>query len=291
MKSTIVIYHGNCADGFGAAWAVWKALGTDNIDYYPGVYGETPPDVDGKEVIMVDFSYKRDVICEMANKSEKILILDHHKSAEAELVDLPKNVTVEFDMERSGAVMAWNWFHSDPAPKLLQHVQNRDLWKFELAFTREIQAAVFSYPYDFYTWNMLARTFDKHGNTRLIDEGMAIERKHHKDVAELVDVCRRPMTIGGHSVPVCSLPYTMASDAGSKMCEESLNNPHPDLLNGGVWVDQFAACYWDTDKHRVFSLRSRGEFDVSEIAQQYGGGGHKNAAGFRVPRDHELAKA
>jgi nanoRNase/pAp phosphatase (c-di-AMP/oligoRNAs hydrolase) len=32
-----------------------------------------------------------------------------------------------------------------------------------------------------------------------------------------------------------------------------------------------------------FSLRSRGELDVSAIAKKLGGGGHKNAAGFQLP--------
>ena len=37
--------------------------------------------------------------------------------------------------------------------------------------------------------------------------------------------------------------------------------------------------------HGVFnySLRSKGDFDVSELAKRHGGGGHKNAAGFQSP--------
>lgn len=31
------------------------------------------------------------------------------------------------------------------------------------------------------------------------------------------------------------------------------------------------------------SLRSNGDYDVSAIAKAFGGGGHKNAAGFEVP--------
>ena len=55
--------------------------------------------------------------------------------------------------------------------------------------------------------------------------------------------------------------------------------------------EPFAACYWDTEGARVFSLRSADDgLDVSEIAKQYGGGGHVRAAGFSVPRNHELAR-
>lgn len=90
---------------------------------------------------------------------------------------------------------------------------------------------------------------------------------------EPLGVVVREFVIGGYAVPVANLPYTMASDAGHKLAESA----------------PFGACYWDTPEGRVFSLRSQGEFDVSEIAKQYGGGGHKNAAGFRVPFDHVLA--
>ena len=103
----------------------------------------------------------------------------------------------------------------------------------------------------------------------LADQGSAIERKHFKDIAELLAVSARPMVIGGHRVKVANLPYTMSSDAAGKLAEG----------------EPFGACYMDTPDGRVFSLRSHGEqaVDVSEIAKAYGGGGHKNAAGFTAP--------
>lgn len=113
--------------------------------------------------------------------------------------------------------------------------------------------------------------------SNMVREGMAIERKHFKDIAELVKVCRREMTIGGIVVPVASLPYTLTSDAGHLMATE-----HPSRI--GV-------CYWDTPAGRCFSLRSMDDGpDVSEIAKKYGGGGHPHASGFRVPYGHELTK-
>ena len=56
----LCIYHHNCADGFTAAWVVKKAFG--NVDFHPGKYNEPPPDVTGRDVIIVDFSYKYDVL-------------------------------------------------------------------------------------------------------------------------------------------------------------------------------------------------------------------------------------
>lgn len=260
------IYHSNCVDGFGAAWAVHKAI--PDAEFSPGTYQESPPDVSGKDVVMVDFSYKRPVLLEMASKARSILVLDHHKSAAEDLIDLPSNVVAEFDMFRSGARMAWDHFFPDaPPPSLIEHIEDRDLWRFELPGTREIQANLFSYPYDFDVWDaLMAMDVEK-----LRTDGAAIERKHHKDVAELVKVTKRRMVIGGFDVPVANLPRMFSSDAGHLMAQG----------------EHFAACYWDVPDGRVFSLRSTdGGQDVAEIAKIYGGGGHKAAAGFKVPMSH-----
>lgn len=260
MSDTICIYHGNCADGFAAAWVVRRALGT--IAFHAGVYQNPPPDVSGKRVVVVDFSYKRPVMEKMIAEADSVLVLDHHKTAEEDLRGLPG---VVFDMNKSGATLAWDhFFPADTPPKLLAHIEDRDLWRFALPRTREIQASLFSFPYDFDEWDRLMEV----DPNDLAKDGAAIERKHHKDVAELVAAYRYRMKIGGYDVPVANLPYTLTSDAGHLM---AIGEP-------------FAACYWDTPEGRVFSLRSTDDgVDVSAIAKLYGGGGHRNASGFRLP--------
>lgn len=290
MKPDICIYHGNCADGFTAAWAVWKAF--PDCHFHPGVYGEAPPDVPDKNVVMVDFSYKRPVIEAMSAAARTLVILDHHKTAQADLsgwpppLDGPYNPSAMtdwqrecnspnathclFDMERSGAQIAWDYFHAGkPRPAMVDYVGDRDLWKFALPGSREVAATIFSHPYDFKTWDWLVNRADfPMALQEMIAEGAAIERKHHKDIAELLKITRRQMRIGGVDVPVANLPYTMSSDAAGMMAADA----------------PFAACYFDRGDARVFSLRSRGlgGADVSQIAAGYGGGGHKNAAGFQA---------
>lgn len=272
MTRPLVIYHGNCADGFSAAWCFWRKYRTD-ADYVAGVYQQDPPDVTGRDVYLVDFSYKRAVVEQMLAKANSVTLIDHHKTAIEDLAGVEGLVQFT-DLNRSGATLAWDFvFPGEDRPLLLGHIEDRDLWRFKLPGTREIQAVVFSYEYTFELWDNLMAA-DQVELLKLTAAGAAIERKHHKDVAELVGVCQRRMTIGGHDVPVASLPYTLVSDAAHKMAQG----------------EPFAACYWDTAKGRVFGLRATDEgVDVSEVAKQYGGGGHAKAAGFTVPRDHELA--
>jgi len=271
-----VIYHGNCADGFSAAWCFWHKYG-DSVEFHPGVYSDAPPDVTGRCVYLVDFSYKRAVVLDMLEKATHVCLIDHHKTALEDLAGIESEKFSTFtDLERSGATLAWDFlFPGEPRPLLLGHIEDRDLWRFKLPNTREIQANIFSYEYSFELWDKLMSA----GQVELLQmtvAGAAIERKHHKDIAELLKVCQRRMVIGGHDVPAASMPYTMGSDAGHAMAQG----------------EKFSACYWDTAEHRIFGLRSSPEgLDVSEIAKAYGGGGHARAAGFRVPREHELARA
>jgi len=315
----LCIYHGNCADGFGAAWVVWRYYG-GLVDLFPGVYQKDPPDVSDRHVIMVDFSYKREVMLEMAEMARTVLVLDHHKTAREDLkpdgglgilaVERERTgqqwqrfcdkdwdpdqrgVFVLFDMDRSGAGIAWDFFNPDEKrPTLLNHIEDRDLWRFKLKGTREIQATLFSYPYDMELWDRLINDVNMFGTEEMVTEGTAIERKHHKDLDELLRICTRPMRfkipniMNTLVVPAANLPYTMVSDAGNMLCRRTLDGQPTDPAAGLSPVKHpFAACYYDGKDGRNFSLRSEDEgADVSAIAKLYGGGGHAHAAGFRVP--------
>lgn len=261
----ICIYHGNCADGFSGAWVVSKALGRD-IEFHAGVHNDPPPDVRGKDVVIVDFSYKRPVMEQIVAEASAVCILDHHASAIADLNDMT-GLTKVFDVERAGSMIAWDYFFPQtPPPPLLKHIEDRDLARFALPLTREIQAAVFSHPYEFDQWEGMM-LLNEENLKYLAQDGYAIERKHGKDIKELLKVVTRRMNIGGYNVPIANLPYTMTADAGLSLAEG----------------EAFGACYWDTPAGRVFSLRSKpGGIDVAKIAWQYGGGGHPNASGFRL---------
>ena len=63
----------------------------------------------------------------------------------------------------------------------------------------------------------------------------------------------------------CNASSKYASDLGHLLANES---------------GTFGCVYWFNGENWIYSLRSNGDFDVSEIALKYGGGGHCNAASF-----------
>lgn len=287
----ICIYHGGCDDGFGAAWAVWKRW--PDCKFIPGVYGKAPPDVAGKNVLMVDFSYKYDEIAEMSWKAKRIVILDHHKTAESDLARLPAmegldaanmeatavlcwsqnmpEIMAYFDMNQSGAVLAWEFCHgiphNDPPPTMLAYIQDRDLWRFAFGDkTREFSAALRTYPMDFAVWDQIAADPD-----RLLAEGKIVLRAHQVNIRKFMDDTFTER-ISGYEVPCCNVPYHYASDTAHELLQRFPDAP-------------FALCWFKRgDGLFQASLRSEDHrVDVSEIAKKYGGGGHRNAAGFQVP--------
>jgi hypothetical protein len=294
MKPDICMYHGNCADGFTAAWAVWERWGSE-VEYRAMHYGkEDYSGLTDKHVLFVDFAPKIDWEHDFDGRfwrgARSVAIIDHHKTAEATLMQsginvLPPRHQFEthvnchgvdgspfiwalFDMERSGAALTWGWVWPElPAPAIVRYVEDRDLWKFKLDRSREVAANLFSHPYDFHVWKKVAQDIE-YGFDKFCAAGEAIERKHFKDINEILAACTREMVIGGYVVSVANVPYTLASDAAG-----TLSKGKP-----------FGACYFDRADCRVFSLRSRDDgVDVSEIAKRYGGGGHRNAAGFQAP--------
>jgi oligoribonuclease NrnB/cAMP/cGMP phosphodiesterase (DHH superfamily) len=264
-KKIMVLYHANCPDGFGAAWAFWRKLGSA-AEYFPASYGKERPSVKGYDVFIVDFSYDRATMIEMEQEAESLVLLDHHKSAEEICGDLP---FCHFDMNHSGAYLAWaHLFPDDSVPLLIKYIEDRDLWKWELPYSEEILSAVDSFEKTFDNWDML------HG---YLDAAESIRWKKVKNMGEGILQYKRNLiksliqnayveNILGTEVPIVNAPFFQSEMASS------LAEGHP-----------FAAAYYYDGKAFNFSLRSKddGE-DVSKIAAKFGGGGHKNASGFRI---------
>lgn len=271
----LVIYHANCWDGFCAAWVARKALG--DIEAIPAHYGQSPPNVSGREVYVLDFSYSFDVMADMASASRYFTVLDHHKTAERALADLEAMFITHnmagrarYGVDRSGGRMAWEFFgfiggwDGMDSPWLVDYTEDRDLWRHELPHSEEINAALRSYPLDFDLWDRFGAVKDVVNQTFLVQEGTAIRRAERQIVESHVRNARE-IELSGHRVLSVNATVLFSEIAG-------------ELAKGRP----FGACYFDRqDGRRQWSLRSsESGVDVAAIAKSRGGGGHAHAAGF-----------
>lgn len=287
MKDTVCFYHTDCYDGLGAAYAVWSHFNRTGrigeIDFVPVFHKQKiVDDLTDKELIIVDFCFPQDVMESMIDAARSVTLLDHHIKPAKPIIDAlnnrlaagwqsGKSVHLEFDNTRSGALMAWEHYHgAGTAPGIIRHISDRDLWKFALPHTREIIDAVATrVGYDLQAFVALAN-LGEGVFPALIREGEIIGRRIQRDIENVIRSTMRMVEFEGFTVPMINCPYWLASDALAQLALE-----HP-----------FAISYFDTEYSRVFSLRSRkdGGEDVAELCMRRGGGGHKNAAGFRQRR-------
>lgn len=270
MTQNIFLYHKECSDGWGAAWAAWKKFGRRGT-YIAVNHGDPyPVGLEGKDVYLLDFCYPIKETKEILKKVASVTLIDHHVSAKAS-AKLLKNPTLE--MNHSGAVLSWKYFHPDTkVPKLLQYVEDRDLWHWKLSNSRELSAVLSSYDMDFKIWSKIARDWETlKGKNRYVEEGRAILRserekiKHAVSSAELVEFC-------GHKT-FASNSYHFGSEIASELYKKL-----PPL-----------AIVWSARKGKIIvSLRSNGKVDVSKLAGRFGGGGHKQSSGFRLRSEQKL---
>lgn len=266
MKDNVVLYHDSCNDGFTAAWIARNEL-RDTADYIPVQYGQEPPDVRGKIVYVLDFSYKRPVMERMIAECKSIVVLDHHKTARDELSGLrvPIDGRIVFDMTKSGARLTWDHFCGyQESPWLVDYTEDRDLWNWNLHASKEINAALSSYPRTFEMWDHLDETMDHEHLLSMIRAGEGILR-YQSQLVESACKSATATTLGGYEVLAVNATCLM-SEIGEKLAE---GRP-------------FGATYFiNSEGKKVWSLRSReGGVDVSIVARNLGGGGHPGAAGF-----------
>lgn len=269
LKKIVVLYHGGCRDGFGAAWAAHLHFG-DDADYIPIGFYEPLPEIKDSHVLFVDICPKVDVLQSFLDAGNRLTILDHHLPTRERVLVFQDDERVKaiYDPERSGAVITWDYFFPDSKlPKLLAHIQDRDLWRWEYPDTGPITEALRAVEFDFVLWDRLNKYPDALRDFR--DSGYMLVALKKRTVEHVIKRAYMA-TVDGHEVPVVNSDSYL-SEVGSALCKE-----YPDALFSGVW-------FTGKDGARKWSLRSVGEFDVSKVALKYGGGGHKNAAGFAVP--------
>lgn len=274
MKSLkpLILYHASCADGAGSALAAYQKFGED-AEYRSAHYDSEPLSLDqyaDRDVYMIDFSYKRDVIERMAQHCN-LRVIDHHHTAEENLRGLPY---CTFDMQHSGAVLAWKYFFPEtPVPELLLYIEDRDLWRWTLPHGKEVSAALkaLGITVDFRRLISVLAEWESDGvdigsKRKLIADGRVIVQCETAMVTAMVRSAEQVVLAGQPAMSVNA--SVLFSEVPDRLLRD---HPYPMAIG---W-------YWAGERQLYqVSLRSREGFDCSAIARQFGGGGHLRASGF-----------
>lgn len=298
-STTIVLYHKNCMDGIASAYIAdqyFKFFEVSSI-CIPIQYGENIYEVIGEDNIdlvndlyFLDFSTDRKTMIDLASKFNKVVIIDHHKTAEAELKDIDKekdNIELYFNMFKSGAMLSYDYFTvftgTEPqkdlfgnivpktdilniSKRVIEYIQDRDIWEWNLPYSKEVSEFLkFSVkPNDITSFGAMMKNFNL-DNARSIGE--TLNQARDKAVESKVKKYRE-INIAGINLVCINLTENI-SEVGNEFCK----------LTGKPAMMYFI----NEDLQVVLSFRSLNELpDVSVLAKYFGGGGHRNACGATI---------
>jgi uncharacterized protein len=284
----IIIYHANCCDGFCGAWLLSKLY--PDAEFMPFQHGmKAPTGLQGQQVLMVDFSFPLEEMVEIARNAKSLQVYEHHASV-PELVQSASYCV--FDKNECGASLVWQCYQGlllDKFPAsaidafsrthwVVEYVKDRDLWRWKLPHSEEVNAGISLAGWDFAEWDKLM--FHK-----CLNEGATI--KKYRDL-RVASTAKRAINV---VVETDDSRYIVAcvnetngdfiSHVGEALASQSETTPF-----GMTYFHRLDA----TGRNEyVFSLRSRNGLDVSKVAKYFGGGGHAAAAGFTRKAFFELA--
>ena len=269
-KDIIILYHAECADGFGAAWTAWKKFG-DEADYIPVTLGKYPNNFINKKIYTLDLTLPKEITENLLKNNKRLTSIDHHISTK-DVTEMTQDYS--FDNNHSGAVLTWKYFNPDkPIPKLLLLIEDSDIWKWEYPETNNFIASLPLFDYNFKTWDKIyLDTEDPEKIKDYLFRGEVINTYLEKIANNLIKHAQK-VEFEGYQVFSANVGHPVKF-----FIIKALIKKHQPFIV--TWVQE-------GDMIHV-SLRSDGSVDVSEIAKKYGGGGHKNAAGFNFPADQSF---
>lgn len=291
IKHFFIAYHANCNDGFGSYWAAQHMLrklypdctiNAQSMNYGDRIAPELlAPGIDSSmhELFVLDFSFSPEILIEYTREFEAVFWVDHHKSAIAAWYNyLDAHVNIKYisnldiafseNNEHSGCVLTWNQLASlqaNPLPYFLLLIEDNDLWKFSFYQTKAFKAGLSTIPMEIESWD---RLLDRDFLNSLTEKGEAILAYKNSLINQIIKTGCMPIKIDGIHGLCCNAPRELRDEIGDILVERCGSF-------GATWHE-------NKDGNTQFSLRSKSTspVDVSKLAEPFGGGGHRNAAGF-----------
>ena len=269
----LVLYHGKgCPDGFAAALAAW--LFYEGKAEFRGLdHGEVNTladlvDVTGRSVYILDFSLPTELLSAIDERAERLVMLDHHQTAADKLAGFVCRCgVVHFDMSKSGARLAWEFFFPErEVPALVAMVEDRDIWAWQIDSSAAFLSALDMEEQDFARWATLAE-LKGDALATFMARGQAMDDKFKKLAADLAEEAV-PIVFNGERGLMVNAPSAFHSLVGNLLSQQ---------------CGTFAVVWAVNKKGQVkVALRSVRGYSVIPLAESMGGGGHAQACAFRM---------
>lgn len=269
----LVLYHGKgCPDGFAAALAAWLFY-QGQAEFHGLDHGDIKsvddlPVLQGRAVYVLDFSFSPEILQAIEQRAAKLVLLDHHKSAAEKLTGFSCRCgAVHFDMTKSGAHLAWQFFlPQQPVPDLVHFIEDRDIWVWQYPQSAGFLAALDMEAFEFERWAEIA-AFTPAQLKEFMARGQAMDEKFNKLAADIAQGAQ-PVTFNGQQGLMVNAPGVFHSVVGDILSRQS---------------GSFALMWQATSGGLIKAgLRSQRDFNCIPLAESMHGGGHAQACGFRM---------
>ncbi|KAK9048738.1 hypothetical protein SSX86_032296 [Deinandra increscens subsp. villosa] len=307
LKQTAVLYHYPCPDGAFAALAAHiyfsasslPPLFFPNTVYSPIKVEELPVD-QISDAYLLDFVGPHGFIQQLSSKVDRVIILDHHKTALKMLEDGDfegENVTKVIDMGRSGATIAYDFFKEkilaldnlkgihkfECCRKLFEYIEDADLWRWRLHNSKAFSSGLKDLNIEFNaTLNpslfqqLLSLDVD-----HVINQGMSSLSQKQSLINEVLDQSYEIALDNGSSGNCLAVNADSVSDLRSELGHQLAEKSRNHNLRG-IGAVVYRVPELNDDQILKVSLRSIENEDTTAISQKHGGGGHRNASSFML---------
>lgn len=261
----LCIYKDKSVEGFACAWAIWRKFKND-FEFIPGSPTTIISNCRNRDIIIVGFSYNETDIMNILNEANSVTLIDNNKTS----FDIIKNYKLLgiVNCNKSACILAWDYFHNTVPPMFMEYIQNREFWKFDLPYSKEVCAAITNYNLTFDNYDDLYETYIDD----LVIEGQGILRKLNNDVENIIKY-KKDVYFGDIKIPIVNCPYFYSNECSNFLADKY-----------GV-----GASVYCVDNNFIFSLKSsaNSDIDVYKIVQDYRGTGTKHSAEFRLTLEYD----
>jgi oligoribonuclease NrnB/cAMP/cGMP phosphodiesterase (DHH superfamily) len=282
-KINYVVTHGGCSDGFMSATIVWKWLKDNKVDvnnvtfynaYHGNDFSKLPDFMKDKYVLICDFSFTEVLFNQMIETTNgNILVLDHHKTAQINLKNIPKQY-LTFDMAHSGAFITWIYMYGfSHVPKAILYVEDNDIWTKCLPNTREFTAFMFNQKFNFEQYDLF---FDEDYLTNIVFQtgsGMVLQNNTYIESLSKKAIPHFMLIDGRYYYVACLNSSVLKSELGNNVFSVLKHSNFSMIYSHDMYSNSTSISYRSLDD----------KTDTTEIAKLNKGGGHRNASGAGLP--------